>query len=52
MPWSAPDWIYSHGELPNPPDDNRFESSEVGRCGLEPPSSAVDRAFRSANDGR
>jgi len=31
MPWSAPDWIYSHGELPNPPDDNRFESSEVGR---------------------
>jgi len=24
----------------------------VGRCGLEPPSSAVDRAFRSANDGR
>jgi hypothetical protein len=25
------DWIYSHGELPNPPGDNRFESSEVER---------------------
>jgi hypothetical protein len=33
---SAPDWIYSHDELPNPPDDNRFESLEVARGGLEP----------------
>jgi hypothetical protein len=32
----CPNWIYSHGELPNPPGDNRFESSEVGLGGHEP----------------
>src|SRR5437899_9633367 len=34
MSWSAPDWIYSRGES-NPPGDNRFESSEGFRVGVE-----------------
>ena len=34
MSWSAPDWIYSRGET-NPPGDNRFESSEGLRVGVE-----------------
>jgi hypothetical protein len=33
MSWSAPDWICSRGE-PNPPGDNRFESSEGHHSGL------------------
>jgi len=50
MSWSASDWIYSHGELPNPPGDNRFESSEVGPSGLEPEASGVPRIFLRCTD--
>jgi hypothetical protein len=39
MSWSAPDWICTRGET-NPPGDNRFESSEGLRVGVE---AAYDR---------